>query len=233
MNKDRWEKIQILGKLIAGILIPAAILVASLVIAKNETHITELNNEARRLTSLVGPLSSENPKERLIAVEIADHLAKKGQLPIELTPTLLRIARTDLNSEVALAATTAAISLAEASPDVADTVKDQFATIPPRVYFHIQEESDRANANEIEQKLEEHLQQLSLVVPGIELMRAGPGSTELRFFRSNEREEAEQISDALKSIGVNVRLVDLSAMNLSTTDIRPRHYELWFVKSGT
>ena len=97
--------------------------------------------------------------------------------------------------------------------------------IKARVYFHIDDESQRSRAREIELKLEK----AGFVVPGIEL-RAGqcPKLTELRFFRKAESDEGRKIVAFLQSIGIQARLADLSERYEKARGIRPRHYELWF-----
>ena len=85
------------------------------------------------------------------------------------------------------------------------------------------EESQRQGAKMIAAALEEN----ALSVPGIQRLSVGPKYAELRYFRKMEKEEAESIGTFLESLGVDLKVVYFPGYETST-NIRPRHYELWF-----
>jgi hypothetical protein len=58
----------------------------------------------------------------------------------------------------------------------------------------------------------------------IQVTTAGPN--QLRFFNTNDRTEAEQLSKQLEDFIPNLKVIDLSD-DLSARRVRPRHYELW------
>ena len=231
MAKDRWEKIEIIGSVIGGVLIPVAIFLAGFVISMADQESAKTKAQADRLTELIEHLSSDNQKEQQIAVEVANYLAEKKQLPGVLVPTLTRIATQSDNSETAQAATQAVIRVAQQDSNTAQAVKEAFSNVPPRVYFHISKEGQRSEARDIETKLEKAMKDIGLVVPGVEL-RPGPKDTELRYFKKAEKEEAQSIVSVLSQLGINAKLIDLSKRYENSTGIRPRHYELWLGKDA-
>ena len=231
MAKDNWEKFQIIGGVLAGVLVPIAIFLAGLAISSADRDNAQIASQAQRLTELIDHLSSDNKKEQLIAVEVANYLAETKQLPDVLVPSLTRIATHSEDSETAQAATQAVIRFAEQDSKAAQTVKQAFSNISPRVYFHISLEKQRQKASEIERLLENEMKSIGLIVPGIEL-RPGPQKTELRYFKRAERAEAQSIVDALSKFGVSAKLVDLSTKYENSTGIRPRHYELWIGRNA-
>lgn len=93
----------------------------------------------------------------------------------------------------------------------------------PRIYFHIRDESQRTEAKKIADQVEATVH---VDVPGIQRLDAGPSSTELRYFRSAEAQEANEISVAISSMGLKVITKYIPGFE-SSTNIRPRHYELW------
>jgi hypothetical protein len=110
----------------------------------------------------------------------------------------------------------------------------QAVPLPPRVYIHVAEASQRRVAA----RLEGWLEQVSLgpepgdavLVPGIELVRTPPKATELRCFRKEDCAKegprlVAQLNDMLEV--PDVVLSDQSARYGRTTGIRRRHYELW------
>jgi hypothetical protein len=72
------------------------------------------------------------------------------------------------------------------------------------------------------------LQQEGFIVPTPEILTQGPkATTEVRYFRSDEKAGAEQIVTALSTVGIsNVQAKYVSGYEDSKR-IRPRHYEVW------
>jgi len=98
------------------------------------------------------------------------------------------------------------------------------ARLLPRIYIHIRAEEFRHGASSVGEKLETG----GFVVPGIErLVNRGPASTQLRYFRSEEKEEAQKIVELLQGMGVEVSLSYIGGYEDSDA-IRAKHYELWF-----
>ncbi len=102
------------------------------------------------------------------------------------------------------------------------------ADLKPRVYFHIRNESERTQAKQIAKNLENSA---NVVVPGVQRLDAGPSVTELRYFKSGEEQEANQIASALSSLGLKVETRYVKGFE-SSNKIRPRHYELWIASDG-
>jgi hypothetical protein len=105
--------------------------------------------------------------------------------------------------------------------------KPDQANLKPRVYFHIRDESQRTQAKQLADTLESRA---NVVVPGVRRVGTGPSDTELRYFKSGEKQEAEQIANDLTSLGLKVETKYVPGFE-SSNKIRPRHYELW-ISSG-
>lgn len=224
MPKDKWDKLGIVGGIVGGVLVPAAIFFVGYFLSEAEKEHSRLTTQAANLTSLIGHLSSRNTQQQQIATEVASYLASKGQLPEEIIPSLVRILKETTNADTARSATEAVLTAASSDDTVAREVQQQLKGIAPRVYFHIAVESQRAPARKWSSELVRA--QPDLVVPGIERKR-GPSRTELRFFKSADRDEAEGIQSTLRQLGLEAELVDLSRRYGNATDVRPRHFELW------
>jgi hypothetical protein len=95
----------------------------------------------------------------------------------------------------------------------------------PRVYLHIQDEDQRARAQQIEKALEAK----KFVVPGIQRLRTGPTTgAQVRFFREDERNGANQIVGILRDSQVRGAEAKYIPGYEQSTKIRPNHYEIWF-----
>lgn len=125
----------------------------------------------------------------------------------------------------------AAAAVQEASTTIS-TIADRTENLPARVYFHIADESQRESAQELKARFEEtDLAGSAPVVPGIERTSKGSSSHQLRCFRKAEcGSEAEQLLGELNKLLIEPKLSlqDLSARYENSTNIRPRHYEVWF-----
>lgn len=82
--KDIWDKIEIIGTICGGILIPIAVVFVGNIISKQKTKKEHLNQEASRISDFIKHLSSDNENERIIALKCAQYLKSKNQLPEEL-----------------------------------------------------------------------------------------------------------------------------------------------------
>jgi hypothetical protein len=100
-----------------------------------------------------------------------------------------------------------------------------------RVYFHIREPAQRAEALRLKADFERRSPDVA--VPGIQLLGVGPTQgSELRYFRDLDRPEAERIAQALRDAGAQELAAKKVAGYENSTQIRPRHFELW-LKPGT
>jgi hypothetical protein len=106
--------------------------------------------------------------------------------------------------------------------------KPDQANLKPRVYFHIRNDSQRTQAKQLAANLESRA---NVVVPGVQRIGTGPPDTELRYFKSGEKQEAEKIADELSSWGLKVDTKYVPGFE-SSNKIRPRHYELWIASEG-
>lgn len=91
-----------------------------------------------------------------------------------------------------------------------------------RVYMHIGEESQRGAAEQTAMNLRSD----DVAVPGIELRPNSPRKTEVRYFKSAEHSEAEELANIIRKIWPDASAKYIAGYE-SSTAIRPRHYELW------
>jgi uncharacterized protein YjbJ (UPF0337 family) len=227
--RDKWSKVEIVVGLLSGILLPLVLAVVGGVYtyiqdknheagADQEHQNEEVRRRADTATNLLKHFASENKRERLLAIKVAEELVKEKQLPDELAPALIEIAKSDPSAEVAGAATevtnkitdVTTINQAGNSETIKSTASETIAKI-------------REKAEQIAAKLQEQ----GFIVPGIERLDTGPANTELRFFTGSEPADTQVLVNAFTQLGLNVKPVDLSNRYKNSTSVRPRHYELW------
>ena len=91
----------------------------------------------------------------------------------------------------------------------------------PSVYIHVLNE----NAREKARRLAPELEKKGIALAGIKIVSDGPRSSDLRYFRPSEKEEAMQVQAALLSLGLPARR--LKSIRGFETSAVPRQYELW------
>jgi len=227
--RDAWSKIDIVLKALAGVALPIALFWIGHQFSVQQENATVSNRQAERLSSLLAPLASENPTERRIAIEVAAYWAMRDQLPPELVPIITNIAKEDPSATTAQAAAVALLQIEKSDPGLRSAIEGDIESAPARIYFHISVETQREAARTLAARLLETLGP-EFVVPGVE-KKPGPTANELRFFKKSEKEEADKIAQALSTLGVRVRVQDLSKKYEASKGIRPRHYELWLAES--
>jgi hypothetical protein len=174
---------------------------------------------------------------------LASNIVKAAKLHTDVCKELkieLPAIESDILKQAATNATTPASakqvqSVVESQPLASqasvEEVKSLIANPPPRVYFHIVDEAQRAAARAVELRLEtEKIDNREIVVPGIERLRNSVSKTVLRCFRKAEcTKEAPQILAKLNAILVQPAVLeDLSATYENSQRIRPLHFELIF-----
>jgi hypothetical protein len=93
-----------------------------------------------------------------------------------------------------------------------------------RIYLQIRNDSQRDAARKIQDILREN----HFIVPGIEKLASGPTTTEVRYFKNNVAEQAQNIADLLvqqKIPGVTAKFI---AGFENSKNIRLGHFEIWF-----
>jgi hypothetical protein len=223
-KRDTLATIEIVVRMVSLLLIPVLIWVLGAWYNNQQKQIEErritAENTANRLTYLLKNLSSDNPRERKMAVVISKYLAEQDQLPLELVQVLAVIAETDSNKEVSNAAFISLNALASAGNEQAPAAKAILEDLPGRIYIHIPDQSRMNMARQMETLLAGRGYQ----VPGIEIIPQKVTSSQIRYFHENERSEAGKIKDFLGEQGYRINLSFIPGYE---TRVRSRQFEIW------
>lgn len=178
--------------------------------AQKDTY-QRLLNDSTTLISTLGNLTSNDPEEKSSAMDKLKNLAENGQF-----------SDTQLLGAVQRIIEKTAPNLAAKTSEVIDKA---ISSNPPVIYIQIPDEGQRPRAEKIQAKLKE----AGYVVPGIENVGGkarAPAKTELRYFRTSEENEANQVVDILKSLNVNIEPKYIPGFEKSKA-VKPGTYELW------
>jgi len=94
---------------------------------------------------------------------------------------------------------------------------------PVTIYLHISEEGQRDRAREIAQELVRN----NIKVPGIQRVSIALRSTQVRYFRQEDRRGAEEIKRLLSEY-LGVRDIELQPIRGFEQKVPLRQYEIWF-----
>lgn len=89
----------------------------------------------------------------------------------------------------------------------------------PSVFIHVREKSDAAL------KLARQLAQGGISVSGVKQVERGPRIIDLRYFRPQEKKEANEIANRLKRF--DIRIAEVKYIKGYEDTARDRQYELW------
>lgn len=129
----------------------------------------------------------------------------------DLKLTITQVANSEIIS------TQSVIKVIESNPTAARSI--------PRIYIHIRANKQKERAKQIAEKLREE----GYVVPGIEiLVEKGPSNTQVRYFRKTEENEATEITNVIKDLGVNDVEKQYTTGYETSPVVRSRQYEIWF-----
>lgn len=235
MNDERWKSLLSFSQFILGTVVVGIFgTIINSQIQTREVEIKEQEQISKNLTTVL----SGNAADKLLmaqfyaAVTRSDEIRKRWE-----------IYRDELKKEIAVAEAERkkAQDMIKANAD-AKTIDEQQAIIqqidarikpgakplaseklPARIYFHIQNNDQRAGAAEVASKLS---QDTNIVVPGIQKVDEATSANEIRYFKLADAVEAEELSKQLSKYGVKTVTKYLSGYE-SPEKLRPRHYELW------
>ena len=104
-------------------------------------------------------------------------------------------------------------------------IQQTLKSLPARVFLHIRDEAQRARAKDVA----DQLVSADWPVPGTERVSTGPEKTVVKYFRAEDKPEAEQIAAALSKLNLDASTSDSSAfLKSANLNVPPRHFEVWF-----
>jgi len=122
-----------------------------------------------------------------------------------------------------------ALSVAPVPSEQPSTSPSSSQHTAARIYLQIQDEQQRSAAELVSKALASD----GFIVPGIELVKTGPKSTEVRFFRKADADGAEKIAGILRESRVPSVIVKYVPGFENSARVRPQQYEIWFAPGGT
>ncbi len=224
---NKWQKLPAVAEAVSKLLLPLVIAGVGVVFSYIQHRSDVEQRKADRVTSFIKHLASDNIEEKELALRVMNVLIDEGQLPSELGPALISSAGNS-NKTISQLSQGALTKLARKDSSLERTFvqavqqnPDLALKLQARVFIHTSTDSQAVWAKEIGA----HLDRNGFTVPEIETVKASPDTTQLRYYRQNEKNEVDEIIKHLRDVGLEKVEVHLNETLASS--VRPRTYELW------
>jgi hypothetical protein len=205
---------------ITGLLIPLVIFIYGCQKDDSDRKQRDLD----RLATIIRSLGSTSPAERSLARSYIDYLSSKNELPagaVELLSTNASTAATKQESSAAVATLSVVKSQ---DPSLASAVDQAVKKLPSRLFIQIRSDSDRDVATQVQSLLASP----ELTTPGIEVVKVGPSSSEVRYFYPEDKDLAQSISQKLTGMGIPTSAKDSRGFaKLLVSSVPKGQLELW------
>jgi hypothetical protein len=224
-ERDGWGKAEvIIGALgaLGSIAIPVMLFVVGNAISERQAQDSAQQLQADRVERMLGHLASTNADERRLAVKVVKYFSGTEQaFPEALIPILIEVASSDAQEDVAASASLALEKVANGTKGpIATAAQTGLSTLPPRLNVRAPTDDARVAAASAT------VAQSNVVVTKQPAASPGdvPQGTELRYFRAEDKLQAQQLAGKLAQRGIKAHVVDLSAQKQGPA--RPRNFDL-------
>jgi predicted nucleic acid-binding protein len=196
--------------------------------------ISNIQSKTAALEMKEAQVKKDSALKVVTAAELAVDVAKSKQLAAQQELAAIQLQKDSAEKSIALIR--AQIYSMPSSTGRTDSIKTllnkataQLNNIAPRVYIQIADESQRSAAK----LLQNELNKRNFIAPGVEnvarLNANIPDKMEVRYYRDEERGEAAEIIQILKTLNLGQDLNETPVrIPGNGRGTRPRHYEVWF-----
>ncbi|MFA6283386.1 MAG: hypothetical protein WCT30_05845 [Desulfurivibrionaceae bacterium] len=235
MNDERWKSLLSFAQFILGTVVLGV--VGTIINNQIQTREIEIK-EQEQIAKNLGTVLSTNSADKLLmaqfyaAVTRSDDIRKRWEIyrdELKKEIDAAKSQREKTASEIQQTTDAKLIDQKQAIIQQIDAAVTPGAkavsaeALPARIYFHIQNESQRENAGSIAKKI---ATDPNVVVPGIQRVEQAPIANEIRYFKLAEAVEAQGFSKSLQGLGIDATAKYIPGYE-SSQKLRPRHYELW------
>lgn len=235
MTDERWKSFLSFAQFILG----TVVLGVFGTIINNQIQTREVEiKEQEQISKNLGTVLSTNSADKLLmaqfyaAVTRSDDIRKRWEIYRDELKKEIDAAKTEREktaSEIQQTTDAKVIDQKQAIIQQIDATVTPGAkavsaeALPARIYFHIQNESQREKAGSIARQVSVDP---NIVVPGVQRVDQAPAANEIRYFKLAEAIEAQGFAKSLRGFGIDAATKYIPGYE-STQKLRPRHYELW------
>jgi hypothetical protein len=204
----------------ASIMIP-------LTVAGMGWYYTRWQQNVADLKTMIDLVSDDKPEKRKYGVAMFEYLLKNDKVPVEFVAAQLEYANNASDPQLLSSMERALSSAAQENQNVAKVFEQAVERLPSRLFIHVLDEKQRACISKLLASLKD-ADGASVTVPSISLARWDGKVNEIRALKDSDMPRAESLAQLFGSMGLELKVVNLTGVWSGAKNVRPNTFELWF-----
>ena len=219
MSSDRrWRDLFV--QVTATVMIP-------LTVAGTGLYYTRWQQNLSDLKTMIDLVSDENAEKRKFGIAMLEYLLKNDKVPVEFITAQLDYANSSSDKDLLPLLETAIQKASLVNTSVKSAYDEATSRLPSRIFVHTLSDSQRPCMNILLDKMKDG-DKAGLTIPATLSVSWSGAEHELRMFKASDKPRADAMMGLFGSIGLQLKLVDLSMSYSGARDFRPNTFEIWF-----
>jgi hypothetical protein len=198
-----------------------------LTVAGTGLYYTSWQQNVSDLKTMIDLVSDENAEKRKFGVAMLEYLLKNDKVPVEFVAAQLDYANSSSDKQMLPMMESALMKAADENPAVAETFRKALERLPSRLFVHAMTDQQRACITTMLLSLKD-ADRAQISVPLIAQVNWDGKQHELRVLRDSDMQRGEGIASMFASLGLDLKIVNLTNIWEGAKKVRPNTFELWF-----
>ena len=198
-----------------------------LTVAGTGLYYTSWQQNVSDLKTMIDLVSDENSEKRKFGVAMLEYLLKNDKVPVEFVAAQLDYANSSSDKQMLPMMESALMKAADENPAVAETFRKALERLPSRLFVHAMTDQQRACITTMLLSLKD-ADRAQISVPLIAQVNWDGKQHELRVLRDSDMQRGEGIASMFASLGLDLKIVNLTNIWEGAKKVRPNTFELWF-----
>ena len=204
-----------------------AVVAVPLTVAGMGWYWTRWQQSVNDLKSMIDLVTDKSPEKQKYGIAMFEYLAKNGKVPVEFLAAQIDYATSAENPELLPMLEVAIMNASKENPALAEAYRAALDRRPARVFIHVPNEQVYGCLVKLRDSFKDG-DKAAIRFPAVrKYAGVADSNQEIRFFHSEDRDRAEQITGLFATLGLELAVKDLSATQLAQANA-PNSYELWF-----
>src|SRR6476620_3925940 len=198
----------------------AATTMIPLTVAGMGWYYTRWQQNLSDLKTMIDLVSDQNSERRKYGVAMFEYLLKNDKVPVEFVAAQLDYANSSADKELLPLMESALMKASSENSTVADTFRQALDRLPSRLFVNVLDDKQRVCFTTLMAAIKD-IDRSTLSIPGIVKAQWGGVEHELRILRDSDGKRGLAIAALFKSLGLDLKIVDLSRTWDGARQFRP------------
>ena len=210
----------IMVQVLATVMIP-------LTVAGTGLYYTRWQQNLNDLKTMIDLVSDDNSEKRKFGIAMLEYLLKNDKVPVEFVAAQLDYANSSSDKQMLPLMESALMKASDENPAVAETFRKALERLPSRLFVHVVTDQQRACISTMLLSLKD-ADRAQVSVPLIAQVNWDGKQHELRVLKDSDMERGQGIANMFASLGLELKVVNLTTIWDGAKKVRPNTFELWF-----